>query len=61
MTAFWKNLQRLALGQLFNGGYLRADYETPDARTSQPTPATRNAGAGDRNCTLPGGQVAVCQ
>ncbi|HEY2395043.1 MAG TPA: hypothetical protein VGH81_03540 [Rudaea sp.] len=31
MTAFWTHLQRLAQGQLFNGGYLRAGDATRTA------------------------------
>lgn len=33
MTAFWKNLQQLAQGQLFNGGYLSADVARDQARS----------------------------
>ena len=29
MTAFWKNLQQLAHGQLFNGGYLTEKTAAP--------------------------------
>jgi hypothetical protein len=32
MTAFWKNLQQLAHGQLFNGGYLGPDVARDQAR-----------------------------
>ena len=35
MTAFWKNLQRLALGQLFNGGYLGGRAGTLPSRNAQ--------------------------
>lgn len=34
MTAFWKNLQQLAHGQLFNGGYLSADVARERAETA---------------------------
>ncbi len=37
MTAFWKNLQQLAHGQLFNGGYLNADVARERARSAQKT------------------------
>jgi hypothetical protein len=33
MTSFWKNLQQLAHGQLFNGGYLRADVARTQAES----------------------------
>ena len=49
MTAFWKNLHRLAQGQLFNGGYLTEETANPiqqrraeekdDARQRAPTAA----------------------
>ena len=38
MTTFWKELQRLALGQLFNGGHFGA--RLPD---TQPTGTTTPA------------------
>jgi len=57
MTTFWKELQRLALGQLHNGGHFGA--RLPDA---QPTGAAlpqrereRTIGAGQR-----APQVAAC-
>ena len=34
MTAFWKNLQQLAHGQLFNGGYLSADVARTQAQSA---------------------------
>jgi len=40
MTAFWKNLHRLAQGQLFNGGYL---VEPPPSATSTARDATQDA------------------
>ena len=33
MTSFWKNLQQLAHGQLFNGGYLRPDVARTQAES----------------------------
>jgi len=33
MTAFWKNLQQLAHGQLFNGGYLSPDVARTQAES----------------------------
>ncbi|HET7064592.1 MAG TPA: hypothetical protein VFI49_09970 [Rudaea sp.] len=33
MTTFWKNLQQLAHGQLFNGGYLSADVARAQAES----------------------------
>ena len=33
MSAFWKNLQQLAHGQLFNGGYLGADVARTQAES----------------------------
>jgi hypothetical protein len=33
MTAFWKNLQQLAQGQLFNGGYLSPGVARDQAKS----------------------------
>jgi hypothetical protein len=33
MTTFWKNLQQLAHGQLFNGGYLGTDVARTQAES----------------------------
>jgi len=33
MSTFWKNLQQLAHGQLFNGGYLGADVARAQAES----------------------------
>jgi len=33
MTTFWKNLQQLAHGQLFNGGYLSPDVARTQAES----------------------------
>ena len=33
MTTFWKNLQQLAHGQLFNGGYLSAEVARAQAES----------------------------
>ena len=33
MTTFWKNLQQLAHGQLFNGGYLAPDVARTQAES----------------------------
>jgi hypothetical protein len=33
MTAFWKNLQQLAHGQLFHGGYLSPDVARTQAES----------------------------
>ena len=35
MTAFWKNLQQLAHGQLFNGGYLSTDVARERAQSAE--------------------------
>ena len=43
MTAFWKNLQQLAHGQLFNGGYLSADVARERAAAAEKTQAPRTA------------------
>jgi hypothetical protein len=34
MTTFWKNLQQLANGQLFNGGYLSAEVARAQANSA---------------------------
>ena len=57
MTTFWKELQRLAFGQLFNGGHFGA--RPPEA---QPTAAVqpqreRTIAAGQR---VPQARVAAC-
>jgi hypothetical protein len=62
MTAFWTHLQRLAQGQLFNGGYLRAD----DASRAAAADATAKAAGSDsrtidRKRRPRTGQVATCQ
>lgn len=41
MTAFWKNLQQLASGQLFNGGYLGADLARERADAAEKARTTR--------------------
>jgi hypothetical protein len=61
MTAFWKNLHSLALGQLFNGGYLGGRAGTAPARNAQPTPNAAGTRASERNAHLPNGRAAVCQ
>lgn len=43
MTTFWKNLQQLAHGQLFNGGYLSADVARTQAKSVTKAEAQRNA------------------
>ena len=42
MSTFWKNLQQLAHGQLFNGGYLSADVARTQAKsvTKETAPRT---------------------
>ena len=61
MTAFWKNLQALALGQLFNGGYLGGRVGTLPSRDAQPTPAAAKTRTDERNQRLPNARVVVCQ
>lgn len=61
MTAFWKNLQALALGQLFNGGYFGGRTAALPPRDAQPTPAAPETGTNERNQRLPNARVAVCQ
>jgi hypothetical protein len=61
MTAFWKNLQALALGQLFNGGYLGGRTAALPPRDAQPTPAAADTRTNERNQRLPNARVAVCQ
>jgi len=41
MTTFWKNLQQLAQGQLFNGGYLSADVARTQANSTTKTDSQR--------------------
>jgi len=57
MTTFWTELQRLALGQLFNGGHFGA--RLPDAQptgaTTPPRERERTVAPGQR---VP--QVAAC-
>jgi len=59
MTTFWKELQRLALGQLFNGGHFGA--RLPD---TQPTGTTAPARQRDRTIAaaqqVPQVRVAAC-
>jgi hypothetical protein len=47
MTTFWKNLQLLAQGQLFNGGYLSADAARaqvkPETKTERPRASPNDA------------------
>lgn len=62
MTAFWTHLQRLAQGQLFNGGYLRVD----DAARAASAEATAKAADGDGRTVdhkrhLRTAQVAACR
>ena len=42
MTTFWKNLQQLAHGQLFNGGYLSPDVARTQAESVIKTEIKRN-------------------
>jgi hypothetical protein len=60
MTAFWKNLHRLAQGQLFNGGYLVGPQAVaPKAAPSTPVrPRERTPTTGNR---LPHRQIAAFQ
>ena len=59
MSAFWKNLHRLAQGQLFNGGHLGAGAVTTDAaRTPAPTPC-KDARRDDPNRGLRHVQIAA--
>jgi len=57
MTTFWKQLQRLALGQLFNGGYLSAPPASAKP-AAKPLPKDRTAEFGNR---LPHAQIVACQ
>jgi hypothetical protein len=41
MTTFWKNLQQLAHGQLFNGGYLGVDVARAQAKSVTKADAQR--------------------
>jgi hypothetical protein len=41
MTDFWKNLQQLAHGQLFNGGYLGKEVARTQAESVTKTDAKR--------------------
>ncbi len=61
MTAFWKNLQALALGQLFNGGYLGGRAAALPSHNAQPTPAAAGTRTNERNQRLPNARVAACQ
>ena len=61
MTSFWKNLQQLAHGQLFNGGYLGGRAAALPSRNAQPTPVAAGTRTNERNQRLPNARVAVCQ
>ena len=47
MNTFWKNLQQLAQGQLFNGGYLSPDVARtqakPETKTERPRASSNDA------------------
>jgi len=61
MTAFWKNLHRLAQGQLFNGGYLVEPAPAP--RRNEPAVERIDARKHARN-TVPGplpARLAACR
>jgi hypothetical protein len=62
MNAFWTHLQRLAQGQLFNGGYLRPD----DAIRTAAADVTAKPVDGDgriagRKQHSPTAHLAACQ
>ena len=62
MTAFWTHLQRLAQGQLFNGGYLRPDdaiRTAPLDATAKPLDSSRRAEGSNQH--LRSAQVAACR
>jgi len=42
MSTFWKNLQQLAQGQLFNGGYLSPDVARTQAESAAKAEVRRN-------------------
>jgi len=61
MTAFWTHLQRLAQGQLFNGGYLRVDDASRAAAAgATANPAGSDGRSVDRQRHLRTAQVASC-
>jgi len=62
MNAFWSHLQRLAQGQLFNGGYLRIDDASRTAAADVTAkPVGRGHLAESRKQRLRTAPVAGCQ
>jgi hypothetical protein len=60
MTPFWKNLQQLALGQLFNGGHPAVAANTNDDAKRQAQTA-KSAGNGTVGNRAPHLQIAACR
>jgi hypothetical protein len=60
MTAFWKNLHRLAQGQLFNGGYL-VGPQAVAPKIAPSTPARPQKSALTTGNRLPHRQIAAFQ
>jgi hypothetical protein len=59
MSAFWKNLHRLAQGQLFNGGHLHGNaLPAADAKTPE-KPVAKNIRSDGPNRCLPHQQIAA--
>jgi hypothetical protein len=62
MKPFWVHLQRLALGQLFHGGYLRSEDATRAAAVAATAKSIERI---DRNASRtrpqPTGRVVTCQ
>jgi hypothetical protein len=62
MSTFWTHLQRLAHGQLFNGGYMRVDDAIRTVSAGMTAkPLDKNARAEGRKRDLPTAQVVACQ
>ena len=59
MTTFWKELQRLALGQLFTGGHFgtRLPHAQPTDSAAPARTQERTAGTGQR---VPQVRIAAC-
>jgi len=58
MADFWKNLQQLAYGQLFNGGYLGTDVARTQAESVTKTDVKR-ACSNDTVRRTPHAQIAA--
>ena len=62
MKPFWIHLQRLALGQLCNGGYLRSDDAARNAAVAAAAMSIgRNSRNESRTRLQPTGRVVPCQ